>query len=171
MDYTNRYQLPQWVRSDRILMDDFNNAMAAIENGMSANAAAASEAKSEAISAKSHANAAKTIANTAKTTADTALEKARCLSIGSYVGDGSPVHQIRFTFSPKFIIISGMNSVTEPDEAANQLRYFYMGGKNKILYQLQLEEENGFTVYTDPSRTRYPILNEKGRTYEYIAFR
>ena len=27
MNYTENYQLPQWVESDRVLMDDFNDAM------------------------------------------------------------------------------------------------------------------------------------------------
>ena len=31
MDYTTNYHLPQWVESDRIMMEDFNEAMAAIE--------------------------------------------------------------------------------------------------------------------------------------------
>ena len=31
MTYTQNYQLPQWVKSDRILMDDFNDANAKID--------------------------------------------------------------------------------------------------------------------------------------------
>ena len=34
MNYTENYQLPQWVESDRVLMDDFNNAMRKIEGGI-----------------------------------------------------------------------------------------------------------------------------------------
>ena len=34
MEYTKNYHLPQWVRSDRIMMDDFNAAMAGIEQGL-----------------------------------------------------------------------------------------------------------------------------------------
>ena len=36
MNYTTNYHLPQWVESDRILMEDFNEAMEAIEEGLSA---------------------------------------------------------------------------------------------------------------------------------------
>ena len=36
MEYTENYQLPQWVESDRILMEDFNQAMAAIDEGIKA---------------------------------------------------------------------------------------------------------------------------------------
>ena len=31
MDYTQNYHLPQWVETDRLLMDDFNDAYAAID--------------------------------------------------------------------------------------------------------------------------------------------
>lgn len=36
MEYTKNYHLPQWVKSDRIMMDDFNAAMVGIEEGISA---------------------------------------------------------------------------------------------------------------------------------------
>ena len=35
MNYTTNYHLPQWVESDRILMEDFNEAMESIEEGLS----------------------------------------------------------------------------------------------------------------------------------------
>ena len=31
MNYTENYQLPQWVESDRVLMEDFNDAMEKID--------------------------------------------------------------------------------------------------------------------------------------------
>lgn len=34
MEYTNYYRLPQWAESDRIMMTDFNAAMAALESGL-----------------------------------------------------------------------------------------------------------------------------------------
>ena len=36
MNYTQNYQLPQWEKTDRIMMDDFNDAMSVIEEGLSA---------------------------------------------------------------------------------------------------------------------------------------
>lgn len=35
MNYTTNYHLPQWVESDRIMMEDFNEAMEAIDEGLS----------------------------------------------------------------------------------------------------------------------------------------
>ena len=40
MNYTTNYHLPQWVESDRIMMEDFNDAMASIETGLSESAQA-----------------------------------------------------------------------------------------------------------------------------------
>ena len=34
MDYTANYHLPQWVKEDRILMEDFNEAMSSIDQGI-----------------------------------------------------------------------------------------------------------------------------------------
>lgn len=34
MNYTQNHHLPQWVKSDRIRMEDFNDAMANIESGL-----------------------------------------------------------------------------------------------------------------------------------------
>lgn len=177
MNYTENYQLPQWAKSDRILMDDFNLAMTIIEHGLSANAinvsaalSTANTAKTAANTAQSTANNAQSTANSAKTTADTALAEAQSTYISHYVGTGGESLHIPLTFPPKFLIINGANSTTELSEAENHMRYVYIGGKKKILYQVELQED-GFTVYMDPSRTRYPILNEKGRTYEFIAFR
>ena len=36
MNYTENYQLPQWVETDRVLMEDFNDAMEKVDQGVSA---------------------------------------------------------------------------------------------------------------------------------------
>ena len=35
MNYTTNYRLPQWAETDRIQMEDFNQAMADIDQGLS----------------------------------------------------------------------------------------------------------------------------------------
>ena len=47
MNYTKNYHLPQWVKSDRLMMDDFNAAMADIESGLTQNAQTAAAANSK----------------------------------------------------------------------------------------------------------------------------
>lgn len=34
MNYTPNYQFPQWEKEDRIMMDDFNDAMSKVEDGL-----------------------------------------------------------------------------------------------------------------------------------------
>ena len=34
MNYTTNYHLPQWVAEDRILMEDFNEAMESIDSNV-----------------------------------------------------------------------------------------------------------------------------------------
>ena len=34
MNYTTNYHLPQWVETDRIMMEDFNDAMSDIDQGI-----------------------------------------------------------------------------------------------------------------------------------------
>ena len=48
MNYTKNYRLPQWVKEDRIMMDDFNAMNSSIENGLTKTAAQASAARADA---------------------------------------------------------------------------------------------------------------------------
>ena len=158
MNYTDNHHLPQWASSDRILMSDFNNAMSAIENGMSANAQAAKSAASAASAAHSKAT--------------TALQEALTpvFFSGFYTGTGNAALQITYGFRPKTVIIYGGDSVLSLDECKANMQYFFMSSGEKVLYQFEMNDQ-GFRVYNDPDRVRYPILNEKGRRYEYIIFR
>ena len=45
MHYTQHIQLPQWVETDRIMMEDFNQMCEDIESGLTSNAQAAAAAK------------------------------------------------------------------------------------------------------------------------------
>ncbi len=45
MNYTENYHLPQWVKSDRIMMEDFNAAMSSIEGGLTTGGRAKAQAE------------------------------------------------------------------------------------------------------------------------------
>lgn len=45
MNYTENYHLPQWVKDDRIMMEDFNQMCADLEAGMTENAQAAADVR------------------------------------------------------------------------------------------------------------------------------
>lgn len=84
MNYTENYHLPQWVKTDRIMMDDFNAAMASLEDGLT----------------------------TAQATADEAVRLP--YAAGSYVGNGVSLwdgQDINLGFRPSFVIVSGQKEV------------------------------------------------------------
>ncbi len=89
MHYTTNYKLPQWVETDRIMMEDFNDAMEKIEEGLTAGKTAAEEgqqALSESLAALSETVAAHQIA------------------VGSYTGnDGTQTIKVGFT--PKAVLV------------------------------------------------------------------
>lgn len=75
MDYTKNYHLPQWVKSDRIMMEDFNQMCTDIESGI----------------------------DTARAEAKQAAELPYV--VGSYVGDSAKTRDIAVGFRPRFVII------------------------------------------------------------------
>ena len=79
MNYTQNYHLPQWEKSDRVMMDDFNQMCAGIESGLTEAKAAASLAQS------------------------TAEQKP--FVIGTYVGEIKKKY-FNLGFRPSFLIIS-----------------------------------------------------------------
>ena len=81
MNYTQNYHLPQWEKTDRVLMEDFNDAMAGIESGITE---------------------AKTAAGHAQNTAEQIP-----FVIGSYYGNGKTL-DVDMGFRPRFVIISGL---------------------------------------------------------------
>ena len=92
MNYTQHYQLPQWVETDRILMDDFNDMTSAIDAALKTNADGL---------------AAETAARTAALS-----EKGNCqLYFTSYVGtggygSGSP-SSLAFPQQPLLVLVTG----------------------------------------------------------------
>lgn len=82
MNYTEKYHLPQWVKTDRIMMEDFNQMCTDIEAGLVSNREAARQ------------------------------EAAKLpYVVGSYYGAGQ-TQSINLGFRPSFLIISGASSQT-----------------------------------------------------------
>ena len=159
MNYTTNYHLPQWVESDRILMEDFNDAMAGIDQGI---------------------QGAKAAAETAQTTADTAEQKAEALAdaytpsnqpfvVGTYVGTGTDT-TVTLGFRPKFVVISGMQPGTQSNSTSDWDRYFALCDGN-VLSGRVMFTDTGFVARREISGAFYPVLHVEGRTYCYIAFR
>ena len=144
MEYTTNYHLPQWVETDRIMMEDFNDAMASLESGITTAQAAADSAQQEA--------------------------EEKGFVIGSYTGNGPDQYDstgqlINLGFQPRFVIITrGWLSNGGPGEtflaigqprADNQDRVFELAA-------------NGFIVKNYSGGILE--LNQNGTVYDYIAF-
>ncbi len=164
MDYTNNYHLPQWVKSDRIMMDDFNNAMSAIDSGIKS-------AQNAANSAKSAASAAQNAANAAKNTAQNAYSPSqKPYAAGSYTGD-SGTQTIHLGFRPSFVIVCGAETAGDVGYISRVTCYFGLTAGNILKSRISFTND-GFTVHPYPNNgENLPALNYNGRTYDYIAFR
>ena len=155
MNYTKNYRLPQWVKEDRIMMDDFNAAMASMESGMT-------RAEGKADTAISTANAAKQTAN--------ASAAARPYVVGSYTGDGE-TKTITLGFRPSFVIISGMKETFNTNNLVDIDRFTGISSGGTIRTRVKFSD-TGFTVLPRGEGNHYlPDLNEEGRVYDYIAFK
>ena len=152
MNYTQNHHLPQWVKTDRIMMDDFNQAMADMESALNSNAQAAAGAQATADEAKTLASAAYSPDQKPYVT-------------GSYAGNGSTL-TVEVGFRPSFVIISGMDLSVK--DSFRFIQYTGISGGKK-LHNCVTMTNTGFTV-TAPSGDSIPNLNGV-RQYDYIAFR
>jgi len=153
MNYTTNHHLPQWAKSDRILMDDFNEAMANIESSLTANAQAAAAAKSTASSAYS--------------TASTALSS-KPYAVGTYTGNGDTV-TVNVGFRPSFVFISSLEVAGLIDQVSKFGIYSCATTPNGKLGEAIQLTASGFTAYSKIGVI--PKLAESGKLYEFIAFK
>ena len=146
MNHTQNYHLPQWEKTDRVLMEDFNDAMANLENGLSPAASAAGSANQAAAQAYTPDN--------------------KPYVVGTYVGTGRTM-SIELGFRPSFLIISGAVEnypATVETHAASGIQT-----AGNVLKRAVTFTDTGFTINKYPS-TEYPRLLDS-KTYDYIAFR
>ena len=171
MNYTTNYHLPQWVETDRIMMEDFNDAMSGIDGGINEAKEAAEAAQDTADAAQTAAATAQTTAAAAQTTANAAYSPSNKPYVtGSYVGTGSSV-TITLGFKPSFLIISGMISSTLYADVEDWANFFALCN-GTVLSKRVTFTATGFTAKAQgPGADYYPDLTDEGRTYCYIAFR
>ena len=179
MDYTTNYQLPQWVESDRIMMEDFNEAMAAIDGGIKAAQDAADGGAAAAGTAQTTADRAESKADAAQASADAAGNAAAGLAAiayttgnkpfvtGSYTGNGSSDYRtINLGFRPSAVLISS----STPGAGGGDTVFFSSGGvlgrNNEFAFAA-----NGFKVKDGIYTSSNYWLNTTDLVYDYIAFR
>ena len=156
MNYTTNYHLPQWVKTDRIMMDDFNDAMAAMEDGMTR-----SEGKAD--TAISTANAAHTLAQQTAGAAYTPSNKP--YAVGLYQGLGTESQDIVVGFKPSIVILFAQQ------QGGDYFAFRIVAAGRQIGSGRVTMIENGFRLAPQELDPRFPMVNNKGEFYEYIAFR
>ena len=147
MNYTEKYHLPQWEESDRVMPTDFNQMCADMETGLEGNAQAAQTAQ--------------TTADTALSTAQTALAHKNYVS-GTYRGSGGS-QEITVGFKPSAVIICRLANGTVDVSFAGTCFLFVRDGNNVDFL------DKGFRVWNLNANER-PTVNVNGYTYFYMAF-
>ena len=143
MDYTPNFHLPQWEQNDRILMDDFNQFAANLEDALSQNQAAV-EAVQE--------------------TADQV--KDRLIPVYTscfYTGTGG-TKKITSSFVPNFLVIIGQPSNNTPAPSLAKYSAVFVRGAKTVCGSIT---EDGFEVI-EVEQEGCPNLNKKG--WEYHAY-
>ena len=144
MNYTEKYHLPQWVETDRIMMEDFNQMCADIEAGLSE----------------------------AKSTADTARMEAAEAAVlpyvvGSYTGNDAETRDFDLGFRPSFLVIC--STAQRTGDSLGCGRGVMMTGPFIDIYPITLTD-TGFRTAKDTHQP-YPDPNNSDCRYDYIAFR
>ena len=159
MNYTTNYHLPQWVETDRIMMEDFNRAFSDIDEGIKT-------AQDTADTAESKADAAQTTANSV---ADAYTPDNQPYVTGTYTGTGSDV-TITLGFRPKFVVVSGMEAGDQSNSTGDWDRYYALCDGNVLASRVAFTN-TGFVAKESAVGALYPTLTSHGRVYCYIAFR
>lgn len=150
MNYTEKYHLPQWEESDRVMRTDFNQAMAGIESGLIQREAKETQLSDQIAAVNQKAEAKPYVA-------------------GSYVGAGTFL-DIEVGFRPSLVIVSGQWEQETPGNAS--IVAIQVGINDGSLMPHRMEfTATGFRVYSSENGYGYPALNETGFPYCYIAFR
>ena len=141
MNYTEKYHLPQWEETDRVMRTDFNQMCADMEAGLRANAQGIEEAKQEA--------------------------KTLPYKVGTYTGVDAD-QDIFLGFRPSIMIIAFTNDVTTLSYAGYQTCMMGWQTSSKTGYFTDTGLHLCKIIKED--LLVFPRINEPNRFYHYIAF-
>ena len=173
MTQTQTYKLPQWEKSDRIVMEDFNGQAAKIEAVLTAHddalAQKADKTTTSSLQTQINQKAAASALNSAVSALETKIEAKCTVVIGTYQGDGAASRIISLGFTPKALLVSCTTNGTQysgdcfgglvtPGIAAHSSRSVGL----KIV-------DGGFEVYNYPASSVY--TNGSAYRFVYLAFR
>ena len=143
MNYTANYQLPQWVETDRILMEDFNDMASTLDAALGG------------------------LREDVDTHAETLAGCGNCqLYSGSYVGTGS-VQPVTHTFPGKpLVVMVGDGNYGSAIIAWRGMSYAHPSDYDNAQLEITWSESQVSWFY-DGNTER--ALNQKGRTYRVAA--
>ena len=158
MNYTKNNRLPQWVKEDRIMMDDFNAMNSSIESGMTKTAAQASAARADAAQAK-------------QTAGNAFSMDYKPYATGHYTGTGAD-QIINVGFRPSFAIVSAQGEAPQVGTTGSGV-YALLGfsGGNALTGKIDFTDTGIICRKERSEGSYYPHLTYPGRVYDYILFR
>ena len=161
MKKTKKYQLSQWEKTDRLMMEDFNGDNAKLEAALAGH----DNALAKLTSGK---------ADTATTNSlQTQVNARTIMSAGAYTGDSgigaTTARTISLGFTPKAVLVTRWDGVTHEGAA-------YCGGLAVAGHPADVSPEypvveivdGGFRVYC--SQNPYICANYTNYRYRYVAF-
>ncbi len=176
MKKTNKYQLSQWEKTDRLMMEDFNGDNAKLEAALAGhdNALAkltsgkADTATTNSLQTQINARATTAALNSLQTVVNGKVE----IIVGKYAGDGKNSQSINLGFQPKALL------VCRSDGWFSSASYSYGGivapGMDTT-YNSRVSltiTSTGFNANNVSGGTGWgAYLNDNSQTYHYIAFK
>ena len=161
MNYTQNYQLPQWVESDRVLMDDFNDMTGKLETALSG--------LDTALAAKADSADLTSLAGAVDDHTDALEEKGNCrVYCVYYIGTGTSGqdHKHFFNFPPDrpvmvLIINDSNNSFLRMVRASTHAR-----ASNNYDSVTVTWEDSSISWYADAANA---MMNEAGAKYHILV--
>lgn len=144
MNYTEKYHLPQWEETDRIMRTDFNQMCADLESGLTA----------------------------AQAKADGAYSPDNMpYAIGTYVGNGDVI-TVELGFMPSLVIITGQIAAYNESDTKGILVAGRKQMRSMVNFlENGFSVEQVPTSTTQYRNAEHPKMNTSNKDYTYIAFR
>lgn len=165
MEQTTHYKLNQWVKTDRIMMEDFNSDNEKLDTALYG-LAASGEAIQAAVDSE----------RSARQTADTALETAiagrgNCfVTWGSYVGDEELEKTLTFERPPVMVIIWNRSNYASPNHLVLIRGSDRANGYGSSSANYVSVYWNGNSVNWQHSGNPNAEYNKSSEQYYYVAF-
>ena len=181
MDQTRTYKLPQWEKTDRIVMSDFNDQAAKIEAALVSHDASlasltsgkADKSTTASLQTQIDARATASALSGAVSSLQTQINGTVGLAVGKYTGNNAKSQTITLGFQPKAVLVLQSNGhISNESQGFSGLAFPGVPAKYKETTFLEVTS-SGFIAGNslDPGNAWATYLNDSHYTYHYMAFR